>query len=342
MKAAYVVGYKETEIRDVPKPEPKKGEVLIKVKTVGVCGSDLHVFLGVHAFRKAPVILGHEIAGEVYALGEGVTKFKVGDRVTIKPAISCGKCACCLDGKENLCLNNIAPGTPKWQDLGTFVEYFPAPEEIVYPIAEGIDYATSTLSEPLAVAVHIMRQPKKEHKKSLAIIGCGSIGLLTMFVAKQEGYEKIIGIDPADYNREAALKLGACRAINPLTEDTQKIVDELTDGKGVDLCVVAAGAPAILDQASDLTRKGGEVVLVSMIIKPIEIHSFSYVLKEQTLYGAQLYDTADFEQALAITNSGIDMSLFVTQQLPLEDIQHAMELLSEKKENVIKIIMTLD
>jgi len=339
MKAAYVVDLKKTEIRDIAKPEPQKGEVLIKVKTVGVCGSDLHVFMGVHAFRKPPVILGHEISGEVCEVGEGVTKFKVGDRVTVKPAVACGECETCKNGMENLCLNNKAPGTPKW--IGTFVEYFPAPEEVVYHIADETDYATATLTEPLAVAVHVMNLPQKKKKNSIAIIGCGSVGLLTMFLAQKAGYKKIIAIDPADYNREVSLKLGASLTINPITEDTCKTVNVFTDGHGVDLCIVAAGAPSILDQASAITRKGGEVVLVSMITKPQEVNSYAYVNKEQTLYGSNLYDTKDFEEALSITNGGTDMSVFVTQQLPLEDVQHAMELLSEKKENVVKIILTL-
>lgn len=340
MKAAYVTGVKQTEIRDIPTPELKKGEVLIKVKTVGVCGSDLHLFLGVHAFRKPPVILGHEIAGEICALGEGTTKFKIGDRVTVKPAIACGTCPVCQNGLENLCLNNRAPGTKDW--IGTFAEYFPAPESIVYPVADEIDYATATLAEPLAVAVHIMNRPKKVRKDSIAIIGCGTIGLLAMFLAKRAGYEKIICVDPAEYNREVALKLGACCGINPLTANTVDLVNQITDGQGVDLCIVAAGAPGILNQASELTRKGGEVVLVAMITKPQEVNSYSFVNKEQTLYGAQIYTSADFEEALSIINSGTDMSAFITQNLPLEDVQHAMELLSEKKENVVKIILNLE
>lgn len=340
MKAAYVTDVKKTEIRKIPKPEPQKGEVLIRVKTVGVCGSDLHVFLGVHAFRKPPVILGHEVAGEVCGLGEGVTRFKIGDRVTVKPAVSCGQCEPCTHGLENLCLNNKAPGTGSW--IGTFAEYFPAPEEIVYPIADGIDYPTATLTEPLSVAVHIMNRPKKEIRNSMAIIGCGSIGLLTLFLARRAGYKKIICIDPAAYNREVSLKLGAVRAVDPLKEDARKIIEEITDGQGVDLCIVAAGAPGILDQASDLTRKGGEIVLVAMITRPQEIHSYSYVFKEQTLYGAQLYNTADFEEALSITNSGTDMSVFVTQQMHLEEVQEALEMLSEKKGNVVKIILDFE
>ncbi|HOR86070.1 MAG TPA: alcohol dehydrogenase catalytic domain-containing protein [Bacillota bacterium] len=340
MKAAFVTGLKETQVREIPMPEIKKDEVLLRVKTVGICGSDLHVFLGTHAFRKPPVILGHEVAGEVFKIGENVKKFKVGDRVTLNPSVMCYSCKQCKNGLINLCEHRRVPGTASW--IGTFAEYFPAPESVVYPISSGITYPVATLTEPLAVAMHVLRQVKSTGRKSLAIIGCGTIGILTLFLARQQGYGDVLCCDPASYNREMAMKLGAKSAINPIEDDPVQAAYALTGGQGVDVCIIAAGAPGIVTQASAMTRMGGEIILVSMITEPIPVNTYSLVFREQTLRGAMLYTPEDFEKALEIINSGIPMDMFVTHQFPLENVQEAMEVLSEKKDNVIKIILHAD
>lgn len=337
MKAAFVTGLKKAEILEVEKPAIGKGEVLIQVKTMGICGSDLHLYLGLHAFRKPPVILGHELAGVVCEVGEGVTRVKVGDRVTVNPSVACGTCHACKRGLGNICNTRKAPGTPSW--IGSFVEYFPAPEETVYKIDDSVDFARAALTEPLSVATHILSRVSVAEPKTMAIIGCGTIGLMTLYLAKKRGIERVICSDPAAFNREQALAFGADVAVDPLAEDPVEAAMKLTDGEGVDLCIVAAGAPTILNQASQMTRKGGEIGLVAMITKPLSFDSYSVVFREQRIFGSQIYQTQDFEDAFAIVQQDPEMSRFVTQQLPVEEVQHAMELLSEKKENVIKIIL---
>lgn len=337
MKAAFVTGVKETEIREIEKPTPGKGEVLIKVEAVGLCGSDLHLFLGLHAFRKPPVILGHEMAGVVCELGEGVTKFRIGDRVTVNPSVSCGKCFACKRGLENICDQRKSPGTGAW--IGCFAEYFPTPEETVYKIPDDVDFARGALTEPLSVATHILRRASEQNVKTMAIIGCGTIGLMTLYLAKKRGIEKIVCSDPAVYNREQALKFGADLVVNPLQDDPVETALQLTNGEGVDLCIVAAGAPGILDQASQMTRKGGEIGLVAMITKPVSFYCYSVVFREQRIFGSQIYQTCDFEDALSIVKTNPTLSEFITQRMSMEDVQKAMEMLAEKKENVIKIIL---
>ena len=337
MKAAYVTGIKETEICEIDKPVPQKGEVLIKIEAVGICGSDLHLFLGAHAFRKPPVIMGHEMAGTVCELGEGVTKFQLGDRVTVNPSVSCGECSTCRRGLENICEQRKAPGTDAW--IGCFVEYFPAPEATVYKIHDNVDFPRAALTEPLSVATHILKRTSIQRIKTMAVIGCGTIGLMSLYLAKKTGVEKIICSDPAIYNRNQALKFGADFAVNPLSEDPVSAAKQLTDGEGVDLCIVAAGAPTILDQASQMTKKGGEIGLVAMITKPVSFYSYSIVFREQRIFGSQIYQTSDFEDALEVVQTDDMLSSFITQHMPVEDVQKAMEMLAEKKENVIKIIL---
>jgi L-iditol 2-dehydrogenase len=337
MRAAYVVENEKVEIRDIDVPTLKADEVLIKVKTVGVCGSDLHLFKGTHAFRKPPAILGHEVAGDIVEIGENVTNFKIGDRVTVEPHLGCGECEFCKQELVNLCTSKKAPGTPSW--IGTFVEYFNAPEKTVYKINDNISYEMGTLIEPLAVAVHAIDRITVAEKDSIAILGSGTIGLLALVAAREAGYKNIICTDTQEFNLEMALKQGAKLALNPLKEDVVARVKEFTGGRGVDVALIAADSKVILDQASAMVRRRGEVGVIAMITEKIPVYTYSFVFNEQTLFGAMTYETKDFVKATEMINNGLDLSDFLTQKLPLEESQRALDVLSEKKENVIKVIV---
>ncbi len=339
MKAAVVTATGQVEIQDMAEPAIKDDEVLIKVKTVGVCGSDLHLFQGTHAFRKPPAVLGHEVAGDIVRVGSAVTRFKVGDRVTVEPHRGCGECAFCKQNLVNLCLNKSAPGTPGW--IGTFVEYFNAPESALYAIEDAVSYEEGTLIEPLAVAVHALSRATVKERESIVILGVGTIGMLSLVVAREMGFKTIICTDTAPFNREAALKHGAAAALDPLTEDVVARVKEMTGGRGADLVLVCAGAEGILSQASECARRRGEIGLVAMITKKIPFYCYGMVFNEQTMYGAMTYETRDFAKAAEMVNSGLDLSGFVTQKLPLARTQEALDILSQKKEGVIKVIVTV-
>ncbi len=339
MKAAFVVEKNKIEIRDIEKPAVKPDELLVRVRSVGVCGSDLHLFNGHHAFRRPPAILGHEFAGEVAEVGSAVGNFKPGDRVTGNPVVTCGKCHPCRLGRTGICSDKRVPGTPAW--IGTFVEYFPIPAGLAYKISDRVDFPEAVLAEPMAVSEHILRRVIERPRESLAILGCGSIGLLAMFLARREGYKKIFCSDPSAASRELAMKLGADAALDPMEPDFEKRLLDLTDHPGVDVAIVAAGGDNILDQASAITRKGGDVIFVSMITKTIPINSYSYVFKEQRLIGSMVYDVVDFDKAVEIVNSGVDLSPFVTQRFPLERTQEAMDTLQRKEKGIIKVIVDI-
>lgn len=340
MKAAYVVEAEKVEIKDISLPILADDEVLIKVKTVGVCGSDLHLFKGTHAFRKPPAILGHEIAGEIIEIGKSVVKFKLGDRVTVEPHIGCGECEFCEKDLLNLCTGKKAPGTPGWN--GTFVEYFNAPESTVYKINDDISYEIGTLVEPLAVGIHAIERITVPEKETIAILGSGTIGLLTLVAAREAGYKNIICTDTQEFNLEMALKQGATLALNPLKEDVVARIKEFTGGRGVDVAIVAADASIIVDQASSIVRKRGEVGIVAMITEQIPVNTYSFVFNELTLFGAMTYETRDFVKASEMINNGLDLSDFITQRVALEESQIALDTLNEKKENVVKVIVEVN
>ena len=340
MKAAFVVDECKVELRDIDVPAIADDEVLIKVKTVGVCGSDLHLFKGTHAFRKPPVILGHEIAGEIVEVGENVSKYKVGDRVTVEPHAGCGECEFCKQNLVNICTNKKAPGTPGW--IGTFSEYFNAPEKYVYKIEDHISYEIGTLVEPLAVAVHAIDRITVAEKDSIAILGSGTIGLLTLVAAREAGYKNIICTDTQESNLEMAKKLGATLVLNPLKEDVVAKVREFTGDRGVDVALVTADAAVIVDQAASMVRKRGEVGIIAMITEAIPVHTYSFVFNEITLFGAMTYETKDFAKANEMIMNGLDLNDFITQRLPLAESQQALDILNEKKEHVVKIIVEVE
>ncbi|MEX5284881.1 alcohol dehydrogenase catalytic domain-containing protein [Selenomonas sputigena] len=339
MKAAVVTDVGKVEIQEIEKPVIRENEVLIQVVNAGVCGSDLHLFHGTHAFRKPPAILGHEIAGKIVEIGSKVTKYKIGDRVTVEPQVGCGECDLCRHGHVNLCGKKKVPGTPLW--LGTFVEYFPAPEQTLYKLADRVSYEVGTVIEPLAVAVHALEMVREPEKDCLVILGSGTIGLLLLAVAKVYGYKKIICTDTMAFNRAMALKLGAAAVFDPVHEDVREQVGKLTAGKGADLALIAAGAPNIVDQAAACVKKTGEVGIVAMITEDIPVYTYSFVFNELRLFGSMTYETKDFAKAAALVNDGLAIEEYITQVLPFAKTQEALDILSKKKEDVIKVLVKM-
>lgn len=337
MKAAFVTDVEKVEVKEIDKPVISDTEVLIRTKTVGICGSDLHLFRGTHPFRHAPAVLGHEIAGEVVEAGKLVTRFKIGDWVTVEPQVGCGTCEMCARGFVSLCAKKKVPGTPKW--VGAFSEYFNAEEAVVYPLAEGISYEIGTLAEPLAVAVHTINHARTK-SGALVILGAGTIGQLILIFAKLKGYSPIIVTDTVEFNRTFAMEHGADAAFNPTIDDVPAEVKKLTGG-GADLAIVAAGADNILDQACESVHKCGEVGIVAMITKKIPFYSYGVVFNEIDIYGAMCYEPKDFAEAVELINSRqLELEDYVTQvEASLDKTQEGLDILNQKKENVVKVII---
>ena len=341
MDAAFAIAPRKVEIRDIEKPVIGDGDVLVKIHYAGVCGSDLHLYKGEHAFRKFPCIFGHEQSGEVCQIGKNVTRVKVGDRVTVNPQTLCGACAPCRTGLSNLCDHRRAPGTGDW--IGTFAEYFPAPEETVFKLADHISYKAAVMTEPLAISHHLLKLGHANRRESIAILGSGTVGLTTLFLAKRLGYIKALCTDLSDGSLEISRAFGADVAVDPAEADVVEEALKMTDGLGVDLCVVTGASDDILDQASRLTRKGGDICLAAMITHPIPFQSYAFAQREQYLYGTLVYTTAEFEETVDIVSgcSSAELERFITQVVSFKDTQRAFEILEEKKEPVLKVLVEL-
>ena len=231
MRAAQLQDERRIVITEVENPSiTKPDQALIHVKTVGVCGSEVHAFEGTHPYRKAPVILGHEVAGDVVAVGDAVTAFKAGARVIVDPQWTCGACDYCRNGMPNLCRSKKVLGTDIWP--GGFGEYVVSPHDAVFHLPDTLSYAQGSVIEPLTVGVHVVRQSQLQAGESVAVLGVGSIGGLTSGVCRAFGAEPVIAADIREHCLAAAReRMGAMHDFLLPDDDFVSKVKALTGGE---------------------------------------------------------------------------------------------------------------
>jgi len=341
MKAAMLYGVKDLRVEDVPVPKVGAGEVLVKVGAATTCGTDLKIFQRgyVEKIITLPTIFGHEWAGEVAEVGEGLDWPLKGMRVRAGNSAPCLHCSMCQRGKYNLCENMI------WL-WGAYAEYIKVPARMVLvnmqEIPQGVSFEEAAITEPLACVLHGAEEAKVKLGDTVAIIGAGPIGLLHLLVAKKMGAEKVIMIDLVDERLDFAKKLGADATINPGREDTVERVKQLTGGYGVDVAIEAIGLPATWEQAMRLTKKGGAVLEFGGCPPGTEIRVNAEMLHygELTVLGAFHTTPLHFRKALnLIASRTVDVRPLITRKMKLEEIGKAFEVLSTSK-NEIKIGIT--
>ncbi|MEB3102257.1 zinc-dependent alcohol dehydrogenase [Ferviditalea candida] len=339
MKAVIVESAYTVVVKNVSKPVIGEHEVLIKVKTAGICGSDIHTYKGIHPFRKPPVVIGHEVSGEVVEVGSRTSKVKVGDHVTVEPQYGCGKCEPCFTGRIHYCANRSAPGIGNW--YGTMAEYFAAPEECVFVVPKTMDYQLSVLAEPLAVGVHAVRKADLRVGERVAILGAGPIGLLTLSAAKAAGATVLMATDVLDYALEHAVKLGATHTLNIRGRDNWAIDAKKIAGGEFDKVFVAAGAPGIINQALSLLRKGGRAVAVAMFHgeQPLDVIQLQGMEKE--LIGSFTYMREDTRTAIDLLLAGsIPFESIVSHVLPYSEADKGFRLVDKKEDQSMKVLIT--
>lgn len=336
MRVALLRQAGDVVIEDRPMLAPAAGEVLIQVAYAGVCGSDLHSFEGTHPFRHPPVVLGHEVSGNIAALGEGVTGLALGQPVTVMPYTYCGTCAQCRLGRTNTCLNKVVPGLQGWQ--GTFAEYFLSRADIVYPL-EGLSLRQGVLAEPFAVGVHAARRGNVGPGSHALVLGGGSIGLFTTAAAHLAGAASVAITDLAAYNLDLAAKMGATQGYN--ARDVDLVATIRRDyPEGLDAVFLASAAKATLGQALSLVRRGGRIVVIALFEGDVPVRLSDLTVAELDLVGSQIYDRDDFGTALACLREGaLPYEELITHELPLTEAQHALELMRRREEPVVKALL---
>jgi len=336
MKAAVLSSPFNLQVIDVEEPTVSEKDVLIEVVEAGVCGSDLHTYRGLHPFRKPPVILGHEVAGDVCEFGAKVSSVDIGTRVAVEPQIACGKCSYCRQGRYNICPTKIVPGVGGWK--GAFAEYFVAPAERLFPLARHISYTSGVLAEPIAVGLHAARRARVE-EASILVLGLGPVGIGAAVSAKMLGSEQVVATDIAKLNLQVAHQLGVDRTIDVDSQDLASIARELAP-EGFDSVIVSTEYPKAIDDAISLSRRGATIVAVSLFEHETKIDLNPLVVGEREIVGSSAYTQSDFKTVVDwINQDKLKPNNMVTHVMPLEKAPEALELLHKRSEPAIKIIL---
>jgi L-iditol 2-dehydrogenase len=336
MKAAMLYGVKNLKVEDIEVPKVGAGEVLVKVETATTCGTDLKIFQRgyVEKVIKLPTIFGHEWAGDVVEVAEGLQWPTKGARVRAGNSAPCLRCTMCQKGKYNLCENMI------WL-WGAYAEYIKVPARMVLvnmqEIPQHVSYEEAAIAEPLACVLHGLEEVRLKLGDTVAVIGAGPIGLLHLLTAKKMGVSKVIIIDLVEERLNVAERLGADETINAGKVNAVKDVRQLTGGYGVDVAIEAIGLPATWEQALKMARRGGTVLEFGGCPPGTEIKVNAEMLHygEQTILGTFHTTPLHFRKALnLIASRSIDVRPLITRRMKLEEIEKAFEILSTSKREI--------
>ena len=326
----------EISFREVPVPEPKAGEVLIKVRQIGICGSDIHVYHGTHPFTDYPVTQGHEVSGEVVELGKGVNSLKIGDHVTVEPQVFCGSCYPCRHGKYNLCENLKVMG---FQTTGVASEYFAVHESKVDVLPAGMSFAQGAMIEPVAVAVHAVERVAAKGKH-VVVIGAGPIGNLVAQVAKAQGAESTLVTDISAYRLELARKCGIDHAFNSREANLGELIDEVYGADKADVIFDCAGNDDSIGQAIQYARKGSTIMLVAVFGKLATVDLAVLNDHELTLDTSMMYRHDDFVEAIRLVEEGlVVLEPLMSKTFSFRDYQQAYEFIESNREQSMKIFI---
>ncbi len=287
MKALLLTDYRRLEFQEVDDPVVGPDDVLISVKACGICGSDIHGYDGSSGRRIPPLIMGHEAAGVIQAVGANVDGFTVGDRVTMDSTISCGSCFFCEQGNVNLCENRQVLGVScdAYRRHGAFAELLSVPARICYRIPGELPFEHAALIEAVSIAVHAVARTPIQPGDSVVVVGTGMIGLLVVQAAIVAGAGSVIAVDLDPRRLELAKELGAAVALNASANNIAESVQKMTDGRGADVAFEVVGASPTVQTAIDSVRRGGAVTLVGNLAPTVELPLQSVVTREITLAG---------------------------------------------------------
>jgi len=331
-------------IRQVDIPEPKRDEALVRVHCIGICGSDVHYYehgrIGRYVVEK-PIILGHELAGTVVKVGEGVSNVGVGDRVAVEPGATCGRCEYCKSGRYNLCPDVVFMATPPVD--GAWAEYVAIRSDFLFKLPDGMSFEEGALLEPLSVGFHAMRRGKVRPEHSILVTGLGPIGLLALEAAKLFGATELYGSDVVAFRRELATELGATGVIDPTQGPVAGQLGDANGFKGFDVVIETSGNARAISDSIRLVKRGGAIVLVGLpAAGSIPIDVAHLVDSELDVYGLFRYANTYPAAIQALSRGKQDIRRVITHKFPLRSIKEAVETARTEKETSIKIMIYPD
>lgn len=337
MKQQVMTEPKKIIFQEVEVPEVKENDVKIRIENIGVCGSDIHVYHGQHPFTKYPVTQGHEVSGEIVEVGSNVKDLKPGMAVTIEPQVTCGHCHPCKNGKYNLCEELKVMG---FQTTGTASEYFVCDKKYVTPLPEGLSFEEGAMIEPLAVAVHAVKQMGDIQNKDVVVIGAGPIGNLVAQTAKGLGAKKVMITDVSDLRLKKAKECGIDFCINTKEKDFNEAMIEVFGPDKADVIYDCAGNNITMNQAILSARKGSVIVLVAVFAGMATVDLAVLNDHELDLKTSMMYRHEDYEEAMDLVNKKkVLLQPLISKKVPFEKYLDAYQYIDENRESTMKVII---
>jgi L-iditol 2-dehydrogenase len=344
MKAAVLTGIRRMEIRDEPEPKMENDtDVLLKIERVGVCGSDVHYYetgrIGTQVVQY-PFIVGHECAATVKAIGDSVTRVKVGEQVVVEPAVSCHECSQCRQGRENTCYKLRFLGTPGQGD-GCLCEYIVMPQESCFPTNRAITLEQAALCEPFTIGVYSVKQSNISKDAKVAILGSGPIGLSCMVAAQAKDMNAIYMTDKLDYRVQIAKKAGAVWAGNPEEEDIVKAILQ-REPLGVDIVYECAGQQETLDEAVEVLKPGGRLMLIGIP----RLERISFIIdkirrKELSIINVRRQNKCTQTAIDLIAEGSVDIDFMITHRFKIEQTKEAFDMVAGYRDGVVKALIEI-
>ena len=345
MKALLLTAPSSLTLTDLETPEPDAGEVRVRIAACGICGSDVHGYTGSTGRRIPPLVMGHEAAGIIDAVGKNVSGELIGQRVALDSTVFCGECEFCCNGKENLCTHRQVLGVScdTYRRHGCFADYAIVPERCVYPLPEQMGFVAASLLEPLTIGLQAVRLGNASPAtRSAVVIGAGTIGLAIIVALKSYGVQRVAAVDLDASRLNEAREFGA-DAVFEADQITAKQLAEWgassADTDGADLVLEAVGAAASVETAIHAVTRGGTVVLVGNVSPVVELPLQTVVTRQIRLQGS-CASAGCYPEAIELAASGaVDLSRFVSRVAPLEDGIDWFERLHNREPGVLKVVL---
>ena len=336
MRAAKLISPGKIRVVDeIPVPAPRQGEAVVKVKAVGICGTDLHIFKEGRADVELPRVMGHELSGVVTALGEGTDNLAVGDRVVLDPVMACGSCRICRAGHGNVCADVKCFGV---QMDGGFQDEIVVPSANLYRYPESYSFVQAALAEPFSVAANILSRVAVKVRDFVVIMGAGTIGLSLVQGAKAAGAAVLVS-DIEESKLEKAKAMGADYTVNSRKEDLTELVKKHTE-IGADVVIDAVGTVKLTEQSIELAAPCGRIAVISFDARPAQIPAAAITKKELSLMGSRM-NAHRFPDVIQWMRDGaLDLDVMISKVYPVEEIQKAFEDTLADSSNTIKTIIT--
>lgn len=330
----------EISFREIPVPVAGPEQILVKTKRIGICGSDIHVYHGKHPYTSYPVTQGHEISGEIAAVGSAVTGFSVGQRVTIEPQVACGTCYNCRHGRYNICEQLKVMG---FQTTGAASEYFSIDQKRVDLLPDNVDDDQGAMVEPAAVAVHAVRRSGPLKGQKVVVLGAGPIGNLVAQAAKAVGAAQVMITDVSDFRLAIAKDCGTEFTVNTGTVDLGAAIEEHFGADRADVIYDCAGNDITMGQAIRFARKGSTIILVAVYAGTAHVDLAMLNDHELDLNTTMMYTRADFTEAIQfIAEGAIRLHPLISRHFAFADFLDAYRYIDSHREMTLKVLIDVE